>query len=449
MVAEGAVMAALTVVLALVTFYVPVVGTVLTFFLPAPVALVTARHGPGPALASIVVAGLALVLFVGPVQALGLAVVFAFMGLALGYGIGRRWAAGQTIALGGVAFLLVAATFVALSRFVLHEDVLTLFLSTLREAATTAEAWHLPGGAQYAATLRAVADQLAKDPFVLAAPFALAVLVFSALFYSALRPIFRRLGLEVPRLTSFAAWRVPYAVAWVWFGTMLLVFLQAVPALRWAGLAGSYLYAAFAQVFLVVGASVAYFVLRYFRMSVAVSGALAFLFALSPLWSTIVLFAGLFETLFGLRGRLLPRLADDHPLRAELSAAAWAQLEASLRPFFGDAPRPGTRPTARSRGPGATKKAKEKPTKAPARPSDPNRGPGGGKRKRRPGSAPAAPARGQSPAGRRPPAPARPEAGPARRGPERDPQGRVIRGRMKGTKRRAGPSGRAGGGKSG
>src|SRR5690606_11703619 len=66
---EGALLAALTVVLSLITAYVPFVQLFSAVMVPAPTVVLAVRHGPRLALLSTVAAGLILFTILGPVGA--------------------------------------------------------------------------------------------------------------------------------------------------------------------------------------------------------------------------------------------------------------------------------------------------------------------------------------------------------------------------------------------
>ncbi|MBE3590969.1 MAG: DUF2232 domain-containing protein [Firmicutes bacterium] len=325
-VTEGALMAALTVVLVLAAAYVPALGFVLTFFLPAPAAAVTVRHGPAAAFLSVAAAAVLLALFLGPVQALGAVLSFAFLGLAFGFGLRRRWDAGRTILLGALAVAVTAVLAVLFTRLVFHQDILALMRDSLDSTVRRLAASRLPSARATAEMLQAMLKQIREQPLMMIAPAAAAVVAMSAVYYAAMRPLFRRTGVEAPRLTSFAAWTVPRSVAWAWLGVMGLTLLSLRPEWKWlAPLAQNLSYAAVA-VFTAVGASVAYFFLRYWGLGVAAAGILAVYASLTPLGQVVVLL-GLWDVLAGLRARFLDRLPAGHPLRAEIGEAALERLK--------------------------------------------------------------------------------------------------------------------------
>ncbi|MDI3269612.1 MAG: YybS family protein [Bacillota bacterium] len=335
---DGALMAALTVVLALVAFYVPVLGSILLFVLPAPAAALTVRWGLGIALASIVVAGVTLGLLLGPVQALGLVIVFAFMGLALGWGLRRGWSGGTTILLGAVAALLSVVSALAFSKLFLHEDALTVGLNQTRSLLETMVATgptYVRDGAQ---SLLLALDNLATDPLLWVLPGAGALLFLSFLYYAAMTPLLRRLHIQVPALTPFAAWTVPRWMAWAWFFTLLPLLFRLPVQLQWLAQASSLAFYLFLFAFLVIGTSVLYFYLRNWRVSPYLAYPLAILVAVTPFWEPFLALAGVWETLFGLRARVLQKQEPGQGLRAEVGEEASAALLALYRPFLGPPP---------------------------------------------------------------------------------------------------------------
>ncbi|TMI77597.1 MAG: DUF2232 domain-containing protein, partial [Bacillati bacterium ANGP1] len=91
---EGAILAALSAVAAIVGLVAPFVGILLA---PIPLMLLVIRWGLRTAVLAAIVAGLILLQFFGPLNAVSMGGIFAPLGLALGWGVRRRIGAPLTV----------------------------------------------------------------------------------------------------------------------------------------------------------------------------------------------------------------------------------------------------------------------------------------------------------------------------------------------------------------
>lgn len=81
---EGGLLAAVTVILCLGAIYLPVIGVFLEFFCSVPIAVLTVRQGEKIGLASVFVSLILLFIFVGPIMAVRVTLMFGMCGLIFG-----------------------------------------------------------------------------------------------------------------------------------------------------------------------------------------------------------------------------------------------------------------------------------------------------------------------------------------------------------------------------
>ena len=81
---EGGLLAAVTVILCLGSIYLPVVGAFIEFFCSVPIAILTVRQGEKIGLASVFVAFVMLFIFIGPLLAVRVTLMFGMCGLIFG-----------------------------------------------------------------------------------------------------------------------------------------------------------------------------------------------------------------------------------------------------------------------------------------------------------------------------------------------------------------------------
>jgi uncharacterized protein YybS (DUF2232 family) len=298
---EGAVLAALTAVAAAAGLVIPFAGILLA---PLPVMLLVIRWGLRTATLAAVVAALILLQVFGPLVALSVTVIFAPVGLALGWGVRRGLGAQLTVLVAAAAFLLSTFATLALTIFVLHQDVLGQLIRSQVQAMESAQVW-----AQRLGTPQAQIDEMRRAaavmPQFLRTTFpvlvALGALVWAYLCYLLARSVLRRVGHDIPPVAPILTWRIPAALAsgllWASGGVSIVSL--------WApGLAGAGLNAVLVNLFVfafqgVLVATTWMNIRRVPRFAQILAGMMAFTAGLLPMLALAIL--GILDTWYDFR----------------------------------------------------------------------------------------------------------------------------------------------------
>ena len=88
---ESGILAAVTVIMALIGVYVPFLGLVAILLWPLPITILVVRHGFRWGVMAAIVASVLIAILIEPTVAVRLALAFAPVGLALGYGYRLVW----------------------------------------------------------------------------------------------------------------------------------------------------------------------------------------------------------------------------------------------------------------------------------------------------------------------------------------------------------------------
>ena len=216
---EGAILAALSAVAAGLGLVVPLIGVM---FAPIPVMLLVIRWGLRTAALAAIVAGLILLQFFGPLNALLVTVTFAPAGLALGWGAQRGIGGPLTVLAGAAAFLVSSVAAVGLTILVLHQDVLGQFIQTqvqgIQMAVSLGERFGSPP--QQLEEWRALVNPICAEHHCYPAAFpqlirtvlpvllTLTALTSAYLCYTLARSVIRRVGHEIPAVPPILTWRV-------------------------------------------------------------------------------------------------------------------------------------------------------------------------------------------------------------------------------------------------
>ena len=210
--AQGALMAAVTVLLALINMYVPFLGIVAIFVLPVPVVLVQLRYGMRQALLTAIVSGVLLAALVGPVEALLLFSFFGIIGLTFGHAFRRGLSPAWAVMAGTVAVSISWAISMLMTFLVLQLSPLDI-LDQMYEAMTGAfamyEQWNLLSPAARA-QLVAGWDLMRDHVYhILPASFAIGAAASSYLTFQLIRPVLGRLGHRLEPFPAFSQWKAP------------------------------------------------------------------------------------------------------------------------------------------------------------------------------------------------------------------------------------------------
>lgn len=226
---EGALLAALTVILVLIMTYVPVAGVVAAVMITTPTVVLVVRHGLRTAVAGSVVSGLLLFPFVGPIGAILGWLQITGIGLPLGYGLRSRWHVWQIVLVTTVAFMLVSGIGFVATVFVSGFNPWELMLSAYRESGEAAYDVYsrigllpseLNDRGAFVNWWNGLVDMTVRLlPVGLTAAFA----GYSLLTYGVNRAVLQRLGHDAPPLAPFARWELPVWLLYVAVGVLLVI----------------------------------------------------------------------------------------------------------------------------------------------------------------------------------------------------------------------------------
>lgn len=269
-VTEGAMMAVLTALLALTGIYIPLLNVFTNLVWTTPVVLVTVRHGLLTGVLSLAVAVLLIFMLASPVTAVYMLLLFG--GLALVYGLffHKGVKPGITLACGAVTVII---SFLAASAFSFLVTGINPFDLTdaLKESVDGTIALYRELGLfeRYGAqgVTEATVRQMLQgfvEMMIRFMPALLAVygLMVAFINYFISQKILHKLKTEVPPLTPFMCWRLPWWTIWGFifgFGASL-----AGPYLHNQALAdiGANIVMIYSPVLFVLGLSVASFFLH-------------------------------------------------------------------------------------------------------------------------------------------------------------------------------------------
>lgn len=307
---ESGLLAALTVVLAMAAFYLPVIGVAAALLWALPVIVLVVRHGLHWGLMAVLVSGAIMAILIEPVLSLRMVISFAPAGLVLGYGFRNCWRGVKVFGLALSASLLGKLLALGLLFAVTAINPLTMETEAVRETFEQTFQLYESAGVD-AETLRKSREevQAGLDMLGLLLPL---VIIMMGLFdtvagYLLGTRILRRLGHTVPRLPEFAAWRLPVAFLYLFGFSLVGLYWGSAHDIPWLyqlSLNGDML-AIFAG--MVQGLSIVHCLMRHYRLSLFVRVAIYVMLLLNSFLAQLVALTGLMDMVFDYRRRFAKR----------------------------------------------------------------------------------------------------------------------------------------------
>lgn len=232
---ESALLAALSAVLVLLAWYVPIVGLVASLASPLPVAVVVIRHGARWGVMSSVVSMFVIAPFLGIPTAVAFWAINGAMGISFGVAVHRHFRPTMvltTAALGSVVALIIDYTAAWLIMGLTLTKQIEQMLTLLRESFEQAQKviGSNPTVDEFLKTLPTVDTALAMAPAVLL----LSAFLLAFVNFEVFRRILPRLGHRLEALPPFSRWIFPEFLAHAGIVAFLLSVFQArigIPAL--------------------------------------------------------------------------------------------------------------------------------------------------------------------------------------------------------------------------
>ena len=309
-VTEGAMLTALTVVLCLAGIYIPVIGGVLKFIWPVPIAVLVLRHGLRAGVMATVVSGLLLFMLTGPINALITMAGFGLIGVILGYTLRSNLSAPQVILWCAVGSAVSIIASLYLAGFVIGVNPIDAMIEAQQLAIEqmrplTQQLYGADGGpaAQQMEEMLAQFPQLMR--MILPAVVVVAAVFSSFMNFLVAGWVLRRMGSQVVSLPPFAMWRFPMWCVYVYLAGLGLSVVGDFAGVDFARPLGINLLTAFGYLFLVGGVSLAVYFFKRSHVSRSIKigiGVLIFVFFAYVF--QLLVYVGIFDSIFNYRARL-------------------------------------------------------------------------------------------------------------------------------------------------
>jgi len=217
----GAMMIALFTILLAVSFYVPILNIVTTFFIALPIAWYSAKFDRKAALL-VTVISIGMAFFVGGLLALPLAFIHAPLGFVMGDAIRRKKSKLYLLIASGMTFLISTVIQYVITVMLFNINPIQEFLLLLRKSYEQSGKILEGLGASPKDYNKLVEETLFMFETVLPSMIIISIFV-SAFFIIVINlPILKRLGLDIPKFNPFRKMRLPRAVLWYYLVVLVV-----------------------------------------------------------------------------------------------------------------------------------------------------------------------------------------------------------------------------------
>lgn len=223
---EAGILAAVAIVMALISMYVPVLGAFVNFLWPLPIVICGCRHGFKWSVMTLLVATIIIAMIISPINAFFLAAIFGLLGLILGECMRRHLPPMQMMLYGSIGAVLALIINIVLSFLVLGIDPIEMIFTSFHESLGQLAAYYREHGMSEEEIKKIVdgyAEMLRMMRVIMPGAFLLCAPVMAFINYIAAKKILTKLGESFTDFPPFVKLQVPGWVLWPYGISLLAV----------------------------------------------------------------------------------------------------------------------------------------------------------------------------------------------------------------------------------
>lgn len=311
---EGALMAALTVIIALLSYYVPFLSVFSYLLLPLPTIVLFKRHGIAPAVSESIVASLLLLLFISPINALLLGADIILPGLFLGYGYYKDKSGGFRVMLGFFGYLFAFAIELILFEKMTGVSVTDDFINQINATTDFMTSAYQQAGlltGSEGETLVSNIDQINETVKMLFPTMIILIpAIMSWLIVQIDDILFKRLNLSFKPVPPITEWRIPRSAKNI-LGLVVII------SIIWGHVVVNPIYAVYPYtfeaialfIFMIMGFAFVFWFIqrRYGKKRIFLRILIIVLCLFFPVFVSIIVFLGMADIYFDIRRFFMKR----------------------------------------------------------------------------------------------------------------------------------------------
>ena len=203
---EAGILAAIAVAFAIISMYVPVIGSFINFLWPLPIAICGMRNGLRWSVMTLIVADIAVAVLISPLHAFSLLAAFGLVGLTLGECMRRGYKPFKLMLISSVACLISIGASFLIALYIMGIQPVDMMFTSLEEAA-----------------VKSNAEMLRMMRLIMPGAFFLCAPIIAFVNYLAARKILSKLGAAFEEFPPFTQWNVPGWMLWPYGISLLMV----------------------------------------------------------------------------------------------------------------------------------------------------------------------------------------------------------------------------------
>lgn len=303
---EGAIMAGITTLLGVLSYYVPFL-MLLAFVWPIPIVILGKRHGIEISILSTIAATGILVILINPVYAVQLGLMFGLLGITLGYAYQKEMSIPKTILLGYVIALVSIVLLLQFYDLVTGINFIDEFSQMIEVSLEQYTNIFRKSGMDQSLideTITQAERTLKKMVQLLPMMLLITPMIITIINMFLSERLLKRLGYKVKKIPPFWNWMLPNHASLGLFGMVLIIALGQYLGIAKFDMVYLNLISLIFFAFFVQGLAVVAYYFHQKKVSKAFWIIGFILIQIMPLLTTFVQFLGLFDVLFHFRDRI-------------------------------------------------------------------------------------------------------------------------------------------------
>lgn len=295
---EGAFLAAITAVIFIISIYIPLLGTLVSFLCPLPIIILCLRHSLKFAIISTFISGILVSILAGPWQGIMVLLGFGILGLTLGFVIKKDLSLTDIIMVGSVASLISKGLILLIGFWFLDINPVLFDVEEIDRVITQSLNFYNSMGLS-PEQLSSIKESLTQTIKIIRIAFP-GMIILASIFdtiinYWVARLVLKRFGYKLSNFTSFFKWRASKSFFWSYFLGVILIFLGAKHNLPLLSKIGVNIQLFFSVVFLIYGLSLTGFILERFKIKNFLKWVIYIFVCFQPLLSQITTWAAMLD----------------------------------------------------------------------------------------------------------------------------------------------------------
>jgi len=311
---EGGLLAAIAIIFALTSAYLPIVGPFVNLLWPVPIILLGVRHGYKWSIMATAVSGLIIAMLIHPLQAVGVVVGFGLIGIVVGYAFRMEFSPAKTMFWGTIASILSKAALLGIGMavtginpFVMQGDLMAKAMEqgieVYRNLGIAEEQLN-----QMKESMQSVFEIV---KVILPAGFIMASLFDTFLNFLIAKAVLKKLGHNIAGFPPFKNWSLPDYLVYFFALALVMIYWGNSREITLLYQLGMNLQVLSSTLLLIQGLALFYYIVDKYNLSRMVKGIILFLILTNGFLSQILIFAGAVDTILDYRRLRVSRKTEE------------------------------------------------------------------------------------------------------------------------------------------